>query len=285
MPIAAAPLIAAGAQLASTGANAYMQGKTNLKTRQFAEEMYFRQRADSLADWERTLPINQMKYLKEAGLNPHLVYGNGAQATDAPRAAPVQSWNPKAPEFDGGSVMSAYQNTKIQMAQQDNMEMQRKLMNQQILESISRELNNNVDTSNKAQNHQFKDAAWEYNLSALKLMNQLREKEISAKDQEYNFRRMTMSMNIQQNDLDAAIKGKTFEKAAQEILNLMASRAQTEEQTQYIKQARANLAQDNRIKQLDEKLASKNIRPGDPMYHRLFMGLLDSIFGDKPKTP
>lgn len=51
------------------------------RNRKFVREMYGRQRADALADWEKenayNSPAAQMARLKEAGLNPNLIYGDG----------------------------------------------------------------------------------------------------------------------------------------------------------------------------------------------------------------
>lgn len=54
------------------------------KQRKYEREMYERQLADNRQNWELenfyNSPEQQMKRLKEAGLNPNLVYGNGADA-------------------------------------------------------------------------------------------------------------------------------------------------------------------------------------------------------------
>jgi len=74
-------IVAAGITAAGQGVNAFAQGKMNKKTRQWNEKMYGRQREDALADWARTnqynSPLAQMQRFKEAGLNPHLIYGGG----------------------------------------------------------------------------------------------------------------------------------------------------------------------------------------------------------------
>ena len=86
-----ASLAIAGTQLASQGINAFSTSSMNRKTREWNEAMYQKQRQDALDDWNRqTLynsPIEQMKRLKEAGLNPNLVYGSGQARTPAGRGA------------------------------------------------------------------------------------------------------------------------------------------------------------------------------------------------------
>jgi hypothetical protein len=105
--------IAAGAAIAGQGINAMAQGKMNKKTRQWNEKMYARQREDALADWARTndynAPLQQMARLKQAGLNPNLVYDKGADNTASMvRGTEAKSWDPKAPAFDLGQVADQY---------------------------------------------------------------------------------------------------------------------------------------------------------------------------------
>lgn len=63
------------------------QKEINEKNLQFSKEMYDRQRADALSDWNMNnsynSPYQQMQRLREAGLNPNLVYGKGAENTAA----------------------------------------------------------------------------------------------------------------------------------------------------------------------------------------------------------
>lgn len=102
--IVAAGITAAGSALGA-GGSAIAQGKMNKKTRQFSERMYGVQRKDALADWqmqnEYNSPEMQMQRLREAGLNPNLVYDNGASfgSPDAVRSFSAPSWNPQAPDY------------------------------------------------------------------------------------------------------------------------------------------------------------------------------------------
>lgn len=110
-PVIAAAL-AAGGSILGQGINAYTQSRINKQNIAFAREQYSRQREDALADWhmqnQYNSPLAQMERLKEAGLNPHLVYGSGADATtkNMPRGATSHMPNLRAPEFDLGSVVN-----------------------------------------------------------------------------------------------------------------------------------------------------------------------------------
>lgn len=130
--------IAAGASLLGTGATVYAGGKTNKKTREWNEKMYGIQRADALADYEMqnkyNSPEQQMQRLKEAGLNPNLVYGNGATATGGSvRSTDVKSWSPSAPNFTGigtaaAQGLAAYHDISLQQESVKNMVAQRRNM-------------------------------------------------------------------------------------------------------------------------------------------------------------
>lgn len=133
--LGAGTAIAAGISALSAGGQAYATGKTNRKTRQFTEKMYARERADRQADWNQVndynSPLQQMQRLKEAGLNPHLVYDNGATHTaSSVPSTQHQSWNPETPDIKGiGQAamqgLGAYQDFTLQQEQVKNMQQQR----------------------------------------------------------------------------------------------------------------------------------------------------------------
>lgn len=116
MPLASA--IVGGASLLGQAFNAFSQNKTNKRQERFTREMYAQQRADSLSDWNMQNSYNdpsaQMSRLQNAGLNPHLVYGNGAdaQSQGAPKPVASHSANFKAPQMDFGSVIANALSTK-----------------------------------------------------------------------------------------------------------------------------------------------------------------------------
>jgi len=98
IPLALAPsLITGGASLLSNLFNIGSQAATNNRQQGYNQQMYDRQRADALADWNMqnayNSPSQQMQRFKEAGLNPNLIYG---QMTNSPV---VRSTDQKAPDF------------------------------------------------------------------------------------------------------------------------------------------------------------------------------------------
>ena len=130
LPAAAAiPIAAAAAGGLSNAFNAVSTAFQNRKQRKWNEKMYDRQRADALADFnmqnEYNSPAAQMARLKAAGLNPNLVYKNGADNTGGPvRSSSVEGWKPQAPQIDSSFVapaLSSIYDIQLKQAQTDNV--------------------------------------------------------------------------------------------------------------------------------------------------------------------
>lgn len=107
---AAAPYVASGVNYASAG-------KTNKKSRKFAENMYWTERNNALEDWTRNNEYNspsaQMARFKAAGLNPAMIYGHGAVGNAGPVAnVSGPTPNTSAPQMDtsvGEKSLQGYQ--------------------------------------------------------------------------------------------------------------------------------------------------------------------------------
>lgn len=126
LPLIAPALITGGAALLGSAINAGSQMGTNSSQLSYSREMYDKQRADALADYnmqnEYNSPKQQMARFKEAGLNPNLIYG---QMSNSPvvRSSTAQSYNPTAPQVDlaqpAGLALNAYYDTQLKSAQID----------------------------------------------------------------------------------------------------------------------------------------------------------------------
>lgn len=83
--------IAGGAALGSAVYGGLSAGRMNKRAVNFQREMFEKQGQRELDYWhmqnQYNLPIEQMKRLQDAGLNPNLVYGTGADAQAAPLKA------------------------------------------------------------------------------------------------------------------------------------------------------------------------------------------------------
>lgn len=133
MPFPVAAAIGAGAALAGTGASIASTSNLNKKNRAFSEQMYARQHNDNIKFWQLQNQYNdpsaQMKRLKDAGLNPAMIYGGqgsgaaGQAATpSSPKPLPA---NRQTPNFDMlNSIGPQVQNSKLVNAQIERMRTQ-----------------------------------------------------------------------------------------------------------------------------------------------------------------
>lgn len=142
MPIPLAAIAAPLAGLLGSGINALSQAKTNKRQEQFSLDMYNRQRADALADYnmqnQYNSPAAQMQRFKDAGLSPHLIYGQ------TNTAAPIRSTDAKqvnyvAPTVEPRSlnVLGQYYELRSQEQQLKNMAAQGQLIEAQAVKTKS----------------------------------------------------------------------------------------------------------------------------------------------------
>ena len=119
-----------GIQTATNLGQSLLQRKWNLKD-------YATQRKDALADWNMqnayNSPLQQMQRLKEAGLNPNMVYGNGVEANSGsmPRQSNLAPSKPELQAIDPQSTLAQYQNLQQSKQQTDNLKKQAELIDAQ----------------------------------------------------------------------------------------------------------------------------------------------------------
>lgn len=134
MALPLAPLIAAGASLLGTGGQIYAQAKMNKKTIKYNKEMYEKQKADNLANWNLQnsydSPEAQMARYKEAGLNPNLVYSQNGQGGGTLATPDVKSADQHTPDVQSGiaNSMQAYMSTTMQKEQINNLKKQQDVL-------------------------------------------------------------------------------------------------------------------------------------------------------------
>lgn len=275
MGIPIGPVIAAGAQLLGQGANIAAQGSMNKKTRKWNEAMYDRQRRDSLADWtmqnEYNSPEAQMKRFQEAGLNKHLIYGNGTDANAGPvRSSSAPSWNPKSPEVDGGAIVSSFQSSLSQMydlelkaAQTDNLKAQNTVATQEALLKAAQ----TASTLQGTEKSKFE----------LDLASDLKETTLEAAKANLNKLKVDTDVTLSANDRAALQNAQSLQKGVEEILTLRLQRAKTSAEVSQIQEQIKDIRANVKLKQLDIDLKSKGIMPGDPMYMRMGARVLDNL--------
>lgn len=281
MPLPVVPLIAAGAQLASQGINALSQGNMNRKNRNFSREMYGRQRADSLADWnmqnEYNSPRAMMQRYQEAGLNPHLIYGQSNEA-GAVRGSSVPAGTGKAPQFDlSRPFMDAY-DLKMRSAQMDNVALQGEVLRQEaILKGVqSLSIAQATDVSRFDLN--LKQDTRDNTIASLEasLHNMLRTGHKIEADTKFT---------LDQNERAAAMQAYTIQEAVVRIASIRMSTIKSDEERAVIKQTVENLKKDGTLKDWDIKLREMGIHPGDPGWFRVLNKVLDKLDTPPSVTP
>lgn len=265
---AAVPLITAGLQAAGVGVSAASQGRLNKKMRQHNREMYARQRADALTDWhmqaEYNSPLKQMERLKEAGLNPNLVYGNGADAqmSQGVRSSDSGSWNPRASEFPLGSIMGSYQDAQVKQAQTNNLAIQKTVLTEEAKLKASQTLqvlaNTDLTKQTTGQNAQL----FQYQLDAAKnnVLQGLANIDKTQADTEKT--KADTQFTTAQNKRAEEMQAYSISQVVENILNSQQGRSES-------KQRILSMITDNFIKQEELKLRKMGINPNDPTYLRI----------------
>lgn len=119
-------LLAAGVTALAAGGQMYANSKMNKKAIKFNKEMYDKQRADALSNFDRVnaynTPEQQMRRFREAGLNPHLMYSNGGSTSNA---APIGQAQAQVPQLQAPNIhamaagaVNTYMETQSFKAQQ-----------------------------------------------------------------------------------------------------------------------------------------------------------------------
>jgi hypothetical protein len=118
LPVIAAAGIGAASSIGTSIINNAQNNSINRQNQKFAMQMYDKQRADALSDWNRQTDISaQMQRYKDAGLSPHLIYSQASQVPavksttmDVPQKQRVNVENPLL----SGQVVTQLQSAKLQ---------------------------------------------------------------------------------------------------------------------------------------------------------------------------
>lgn len=306
MPIApavGAALITAGSQFGNMAA----QGSMNRKSRKWQEKMYARQRADALADWnmqnEYNSPAAQMARFKEAGLNPHLVYGQGAGNANAGpvRSSSPGNWSPKAPQFDSGSVLGAYFDTEIKGLQTEIMTKQKEVMaydmyvkNSQALKNLSEVDRNKLGIRKGEFDLALSQALAGFRIEAADLANKKTQASIDKLGVDMDY---TKAAQIRQDALAASSIKEAASRIYKNYQDVLESRARVEKnaverqliQHQIVntQQAYSNMVTSGLIAELDREAKRLGITPNDPWYIRMIGRLINWMSGKEapPSDP
>lgn len=236
-PAITAALISAGVGAATTGGNAAFTAKSNRKTRMFNERMYERQRDDNRNNWnaqnEYNSPKAQMARLKEAGLNPHLIYGNGSaqtgQAQSIQNSTPA-SYRDEPVKLETGGIADAMMlMMKIQvMNAEKDLIVARKANTDS--STVGKDSQNRVDLATEKTREEKRIADLAYTQRSIQVLLDRNEREqksnpVSISEQWARIAYMAAqakNMNVQQSEIEQRIENlKTAKKISDEQLRLL----------------------------------------------------------------
>lgn len=271
-------IIDATSQALANAFNYAAQANLNKKTRKYNEKIYAKQRADSLSDWTRQNEYNspeaQMERLREAGLNPNLVYGKGADNTaGAVRSADQPGWNPRAPQvqFDARQSLLTAADLRMKQAQTDNLKVQNTVLEQERLlkqaQTISTLQGTDVSQFDLGMKQTLKDTNLDYRKEELRKL------------------RVDIDFTFSENERKAALNAPTVEAAVAQIFQIRAQTAQSEAERQRILALTDNTKIDSYLKQLDSELKEMGIQPTDGIYLRVLGRVIQQLLKEgKPVT-
>jgi hypothetical protein len=269
-PITAAATITAVANTA----NAAATGKQNKKSRQFSRETYAKTKADNIQFWnmqnEYNSPSAQMARLKEAGLNPNMVYDKGGAVQPAGNIATpdVQGGQFRTPDFGsiGTGLVQGYFDTKIKQAQYDNL----KAQNTVALQEAALKAAQVAGEVSRTEGQGYSNIFAKTNLNNALEQAGLQTKKLNA-DIQYT---------LSENERKAAMQAPNLLIAAQTVLKMKADTASSEAQREQILQNIQNLKQDYRLKVFEEDLAKQGIFKWDPLWARALAQFLQGLTGE-----
>lgn len=214
------PTITGVSSLLGGAINAGSQLGTNSSQLSYAKEMYEKQRADALADWnmqnEFNSPKQQMLRFKEAGLNPNLIYGQMSNSP-AVRSSSPQSYSPTAPQVDltrpAGMMIDQYYDAQLKNATIDNVKAQADANQQNALLKAMDVLKESKNIPNY-ENLATANANMRFNEAALK--SEEYEQFLETKD----LRKKSLQASIDSVMSNISVNNETKIKIQQEVANL-----------------------------------------------------------------
>lgn len=255
--------------------NSISQAHQNKKNRQFSENMYNRQKADNREFWniqnDYNSPQAQMKRFQDAGLNPHLIYGQGNPGNAGAISTPdVQSPQTRSPEW-GNSVSSSGFNRlmsqadlKIKNAQANNLQAQESV----ILEDAMLRRAQTRATEIGADRGRF----------SLDFDTEFRDVSGDARREQLRQLKTSTDLAMNRDVREALTNSSNLNEAIQRIQTMQLSRAKTREEMIQIRSQVQSIRSDVDLKKLEIDLRKEGINPNDPMWARVLGRALNSFF-------
>jgi hypothetical protein len=269
-PVAALAGISAGSNILGQGLNLWQNERQNRKSREFSREMYGRQYQDEISFWNMQNAYNdpkeQMRRLREAGLNPALMYG-GAGSGAAGQASSMHSPGAMAAKHETtdfsqlGGIVNQYQQAGL-------MAKQGAVMDSQVLMNIEKAalIGSQKDRSK----------------FDLRIDSELEDVSKQIKRETLDNLRTRNKFLLTEEERRVAMHAKNLEKATEQI-------AQSRYRTKNIlpKEARridnqiADIYQSKEMKRYENNMRKKGLSFRDPRMWRVLSTVVDAVFEGK----
>ncbi len=291
-----------GPSIAGQVYDGYMNRKEtrrqNEASRRHSDNRYNQTRKDALADFQMTnkynSPQQQMQRLKEAGLNPHLVYGKGAtQVAQQPKQSTSSAPKFEVPTHNLGAGMSeaaAQALSAMQLDQQAQINKANITTQNANALKLMAETDKTLSTTKTIDfdlnlKNTLKDATIE---NANAVNNQINQNIENLKATEANTRQNTAN-SIEQIKLNKTatrndVKRLVLEQNRAKIENTLkkTQTAKTKTEIYNLRQQRKIMVQDTIYKKWENELAKRNLTKNDPVAMRLFKTLLNIDIAKNP---
>lgn len=272
--------IAAAAAAPAIGSifNSFSQAETNRQNQEFSVFMYNKQKQDALDFWrlqnEYNSPQAQMARYQEAGLNPHLIYGQSN--TSSPVQAPnFQAPSRRSPEWGnavsaaGLATISAIYDLDIKAAQLDNLKAQNSVIREDALLRQAQ----TFATRTSGERSKF----------GLEFETELRDTSADVRREQLRQLRNSTDVLLNRDQREAIANASSVREAAQRIVNMQdqlltnkLERAHTREdigrimiEKRRLSESVEQLKKGNVLQDLDVELRKQGINPNDPLWSRI----------------
>lgn len=256
-------MIEAGAMVVGAGINALSQARQNKKSREFSLDMYERQKADNLNFWnmenEYNSPQAQMKRLKDAGLNPNLVYGASAPSGHGGNISTADAHKPEfeAPRYGDALIhVGSYLDYEMKQAQIDLVNQDAALRKEQTILNMLEQHGKGYDNNMKMVESQNK--AW------------LQDTHIEYAKEQLRKLRADTQYTLDSNERAQAMLEPNIQNAVEDILTKRLGRQVSAQQLK-------NLQLEEEVQKFRARMAQQDMNPNDPLYARALGFLIGTL--------
>lgn len=249
----------------------------DMRQHQMNMHMYEKQKADAIQFWnmnnEYNSPAEQVKRLKEAGLNEALMYGgNGGGGGNAstPNLPTMEPMNYTKPTQSLGDLAGQYYNIKQQKLQTDLLS--KSLTEKDAAIAILAEQLNGIKLDNQQKGFNFfRDKEYfPHQLSALQIGNEQGRANI-------NNTKANTFYTLRKDEREAILQGYTIREKLDNLLNNAINRAKTREEINNLIETRKLMKQDQTLRDFEIRLNKAGLKGNDPALVRIAKTYWDSI--------